>query len=191
MAVSRAQETFAHGVTLNDLRKAPLHYTLWRRPTRYWLNLSASLSIPSNFGSISCAGFLPYHTTLCTSGCKTMSITRASLTLPCAGCCLLDFLSPKDVAKPSFGELCQIWVDRALSTEIEQESLHQLGHHRGFLLFRKRAHKLPNVSLDWPGRQSDARRFGLGSGVTHHTLSATLEYVAARDLHRQPLHVPL
>ena len=47
--------------------------------------------------------------------------------------------------KPSFGELCQIWVDRALRTEIEQESLHQFGHPCEFLLFRRRAHKLPDV----------------------------------------------
>ena len=117
MAVSRAQETFAH-VSLCKIAEEPLYSTLWRCPTRSWLNLSASLSIPSTSAvyrvRASCLTTRP-----CAQiRCKTLSITRASLTLP-INLRWMDYLLGSSFSHEGSAK---IRVDRALRTEIEQES---------------------------------------------------------------------
>ena len=105
MAFSRAQETFAHGVTLKDFAEEPLHWTLWRRPTRYWLNLSASLSTPSNSAAYRVRASCLTTQPCAQIRCKTTSITRASLTLPIRlrwMLFVLIFFLPQGVGKPSF-----------------------------------------------------------------------------------------
>ena len=85
-------------------------------------------------------------------------IVRAPSTKDCAGCCLFGFSSSHHSRKTIF--LKEIWVDSALRTETEHINLVILVDFSFFVCVVE--YDFFGVSLGWPGRQSEARRFGPG-----------------------------